>query len=110
VGVLQWPPHNRRISMTSRQGEQSVALMRVDPFRDLDGFAGDDLDADRLTADARAGVLTLTIPVSEAGKLRWAVLSSADRASTFPNFLAWSCAYPAHAQMAAAAVIEPAPV
>lgn len=156
--------------MTSRQGEQSVALMRVDPFRELDGFAerttsmgaralhsmpmealrrgdefivhldvpgvgpgdieltvdrnvvsirvrrfpirqeaddvliderphgefarqiflGDNLDADRLTADARAGVLTLTIPVSEAGKPRWAVLSSADRGSASSNFLAWS--------------------
>ena len=161
--------------MTSRQGEQSVALMRVDPFRELDGFAerttsmgaralhtmpmealrrgdefivhldvpgvgpgdieltvdrnvvsirvrrlptrqeaddvliderphgefarhsflGDDLDADRLTADTRDGVLTLTIPVSEASKPRRVVLGSADRPSDAPNVVAESVPAPA---------------
>ena len=51
-------------------------------------FLGDNLDADRLTADARDGVLTLTIPVSEASKPRRVVLGSADRSSDAPNVVA----------------------
>jgi len=51
-------------------------------------FLGDNLDAERLTADARDGVLTLTIPVSEASKPRRVVLGSADRSSDAPNVVA----------------------
>ena len=63
-------------------------------------FLGDNLDADRLTADTRDGVLTLTIPVSEASKPRRVVLGSADRSSDAGS---------APAQEAAAAATEPAP-
>jgi HSP20 family protein len=70
-------------------------------------FLGDNLDAERLTADARDGVLTLTIPVSEASKPRRVVLGSADRSSDAPNVVAGSA--PAPAQQAAAAATEPAP-
>jgi HSP20 family protein len=59
---------------------------------------GHDLDAGRLTADARAGVLTLTIPVSEASRPRRVVLGSADGASDAPNLVAISAPVPAPAQ------------
>jgi HSP20 family protein len=72
-------------------------------------FLGDNLDAERLTADARDGVLTLTIPVSEASKPRRVVLGSADRSSDAPNVVAGSVPAPAPAQQAAAAATEPAP-
>jgi HSP20 family protein len=55
---------------------------------------GDNLDADRLTADVRDGVLTLTIPVSEASKPRRVVLGSADRSSEAPNVVADSVPAP----------------
>jgi HSP20 family protein len=58
-------------------------------------FLGDNLDADRLTADTRDGVLTLTIPVSEASKPRRVVLGSADRPSDAPNVVAESVPAPA---------------
>lgn len=48
-----------------------MTLMRFDPFRELDRLTG-------LSADARDGVLTLTIPVTEASKPRRVQLSSAD--------------------------------
>jgi HSP20 family protein len=70
-------------------------------------FLGDNLDADRLTADARDGVLTLTIPVSEASKPRRVVLGSAERSSDAPNVVAGPASPPA--QEAAAAATEPAP-
>jgi HSP20 family protein len=70
-------------------------------------FLGDNLDADRLTADARDGVLTLTIPVSEASKTRRVVLGSAERSSDAPNVVAGPASPPA--QEAAAAATEPAP-
>jgi HSP20 family protein len=59
---------------------------------------GHNLDAGRLTADARAGVLTLTIPVSEARKPRRVVVGPADRASDAPNLVAISAPVPAPAQ------------
>jgi HSP20 family protein len=61
---------------------------------------GDNLDADRLTADVRDGVLTLTIPVSEASKPRRVVLGSADRSSDAPNVVAESVPAPASAEPA----------
>ena len=70
-------------------------------------FLGDNLDADRLTADTRDGVLTLTIPVSEASKPRRVVLGSAERSSDAPNVVAGSA--PAPAQEAPGAATEPAP-
>jgi HSP20 family protein len=70
-------------------------------------FLGDNLDADRLTADTRDGVLTLTIPVNGASKPRRVVLGSTDRSSDAPNVVADSV--PAPAQQAAAAATEPAP-
>jgi HSP20 family protein len=69
-------------------------------------FLGDTLDAERLTAEARDGVLTLTIPVSEASRPRRVVLGSADRSSDAPNVVG---SVPAPAQQAAAAATEPAP-
>jgi HSP20 family protein len=66
-------------------------------------FLGDNLDADRLNADVRDGVLVLTIPVSEASKPRRVALGSADRSSDAPNVVAGS----APAQETASA--EPAP-
>ena len=71
-------------------------------------FLGDNLDADRLTADTRDGVLTLTIPGSEASKPRRVVLGSADRSSDAPNVVAGSVPAPAPAQEAAATATEPA--
>jgi HSP20 family protein len=41
-------------------------------------FLGDNLDPDRMTAQTRNGVLTLTIPVSEASKPRRVQLSTSD--------------------------------
>jgi HSP20 family protein len=73
-------------------------------------LVGDDLDADRLTADARAGVLTLTIPVSEAGKPRWVVPGSARRPSDAPNLLAWSAPVPSARPGGRSRGPEPAPV
>ncbi len=70
-------------------------------------FLGDNLDAERLTADARDGVLTLTIPVSEASKPRRVVLGATDRSSDAPNVVAGS--EPAPARQAAPAATEPAP-
>jgi HSP20 family protein len=66
-------------------------------------FLGDNLDADRLTADAQDGVLTLTIPVSEASKPRRVALGSADRPSDGPNVVAGSVP----AQGASATAAEP---
>jgi HSP20 family protein len=66
---------------------------------------GDNLDADRLTADPRDGVLTLTIPVSEASKPRRVVLGSANRPSDGPNLVAGSA--PTSTHEAAAAGTEP---
>ena len=63
-------------------------------------FLGDNLDADRLSADSRDGVLTLTIPISEASKPRRVALGSADRSSDAPNVVAGS--EPASNQEAAA--------
>ncbi|WP_212719478.1 Hsp20/alpha crystallin family protein [Blastococcus sp. CCUG 61487] len=51
---------------------------------------GENLNADRLTADVRDGVLTLTIPVSEASKPRRVALGSADRSTDAPNVAAAS--------------------
>jgi HSP20 family protein len=48
-------------------------------------FLGDNLDADRLTADVRDGVVTLTIPVSTASKPRRVTLSSAAGSSDASN-------------------------
>jgi len=48
-------------------------------------FLGDNLDVDRLTADSRDGVLTLTIPISQSSKPRRVALSSADRPSDAAN-------------------------
>jgi HSP20 family protein len=42
-------------------------------------FLGDNLDPDGLTADLADGVLTLSIPVSEAGKPRRVALTSPER-------------------------------
>ena len=42
-------------------------------------FLGDTLDADRIEADYRAGVLSLTIPVREAAKARKVEITSKDR-------------------------------
>ena len=91
-----------------------MTLMRFDPFR-IDArphgefarqlFLGDNLDADRLTADTRDGVLILTIQVSEVSKPRRVVLGSADRSSDAPNVVAGSVP----AQEAAAAATEPSP-
>jgi HSP20 family protein len=69
-------------------------------------FLGDNLDADRLSADVRDGVLTLTIPVSEASKPRRVALGSAGRSSDAPNVVAGSDSPPA--QDAATAAPEPA--
>jgi HSP20 family protein len=44
-------------------------------------FLGDNLDPDRLSADTHDGVLTLTIPVSEASKPRRVQLGSAGTSS-----------------------------
>ena len=44
-------------------------------------FLGDNLDPDRMSADTRDGVLTLTIPVSEASKPRRVQLGSSDASS-----------------------------
>jgi HSP20 family protein len=44
-------------------------------------FLGDNLDPDGLSANTRDGVLTLTIPVTEASKPRRVQLSSADTSS-----------------------------
>ncbi len=69
-------------------------------------FLGDNLDADRLTADTRDGVLTLTIPVSEASKPRRVVLGSSDRSSDAPNVVAGSA--PAQEPAASATGQSPA--
>jgi len=42
-------------------------------------FLGETLDADKITADYAAGVLTLTIPVREAAKPRNIHITSSDR-------------------------------
>jgi HSP20 family protein len=42
-------------------------------------FLGETLDADRVAADYAAGVLTLTIPVSEAAKPRNIQVTSSDQ-------------------------------
>jgi HSP20 family protein len=44
-------------------------------------FLGDNLDPDRMTADVSEGVLTLTIPVSEASKPRRVALGSTGASS-----------------------------
>lgn len=48
-------------------------------------FLGDNLDVDRLTADSRDGVLTLTIPISQTSKPRRVALGSTDRSSSAAN-------------------------
>ncbi|WP_211517262.1 Hsp20/alpha crystallin family protein [Geodermatophilus africanus] len=45
-------------------------------------FLGENLDPDRLSADTRDGVLTLTIPVSEKSKPRRVQLGSSNAAAT----------------------------
>lgn len=44
-------------------------------------FLGDNLDVDRLAADSRDGVLTLTIPINQTSKPRRVALGSADSSS-----------------------------
>jgi HSP20 family protein len=48
-------------------------------------FLGETLDADRLTADYAAGVLTLTIPVQEAAKPRRVEVTSRDDKQQLKN-------------------------
>jgi HSP20 family protein len=71
-------------------------------------FVGDDLDAERLTADARDGVLALTIPSSEASKPPRGVLGSPGRSSEASNVVADSV--PTPTREGAVAANEPAPV
>jgi len=83
----------------TRQEEESVTLMRFDPFRELERLAeqtlfvearalrsefGDNVDAYRLTADAQDVVLTITTPVSEASKPRGVVPDSAGAGPPVP--------------------------
>ncbi len=70
-------------------------------------FLGDNLDADRLTADVRDGVVTVTIPVSSASKPRRVTLSSDAGSSDASN--GGSGSKPAHAQESAASATEREP-
>jgi HSP20 family protein len=90
-----------------REGDEVLADERPHDEFSRQLFLADSLYAERLTADARDGVLTLTIPVSEASKPHRVVLGSADPSSHAPNVVAGPV--PAPAQQAAAAVTEPAP-
>jgi len=61
-----------------QEGDEVIISERVygDFTRQL--FLGDNLDVERMSADTRDGVLTLTIPVSEKSKPRRIPLGSAD--------------------------------
>jgi HSP20 family protein len=69
-------------------------------------FLGDNLDPDRMSADVSDGVLTLTIPVSEASKPRRVALGSAgssgDAGSAGSSGDAGSAGAPSHAGPTAA--------
>ncbi len=72
-------------------------------------LVGDNVDADRLTAGTRAGVLTLAIPGGQAGTPGRVVLGSPERPSDAPNLLARPVPVPRPAQVAAVSVTEQAP-
>jgi HSP20 family protein len=61
------------------------ALRRIRVRRPPARQEGDKVLIDRMTAHGRHGVLTFTIPVSEASKPRRVVLGCADRPSDAPN-------------------------
>jgi HSP20 family protein len=63
-------------------------------------FLGDNLDPDRMSADVSDGVLTLTIPVSEASKPRRVALGSAGSSGSSGD--AGSAGAPSHAGPTAA--------
>ena len=53
-----------------REGDEVVVAERPQGTYARQGFLGDALDSERVQADCRHGVLTLTIPVAEAAKPR----------------------------------------
>ena len=68
----------RRPTVNKQDVEMQVAERPLGVFsRQL--FLGDTLDADRITADYDAGVLTLRIPVLEKAKPRKIAITSTDR-------------------------------
>lgn len=63
---------------TSPDGAELLVSERPTGIFSRQLFLGETLDAERITADYHAGVLTLTVPVREAAKPRKLTISSTD--------------------------------
>jgi len=78
---------NIRVRRLPDRQESDEVLIDERPHGELSRqlFLGDNLDVERLSADVRDGVVTLTIPVSAASKPRRVALDSTDRSSDASN-------------------------
>jgi HSP20 family protein len=65
-----------------REGDEVIVAERPQGTYARQVFLGDALDSERLQADCRHGVLTLTIPVAEAAKPRRVPVAGGQDAQT----------------------------